>query len=143
MELASVLLLMTGMQWYILFNVLGGVATIPSDLIQTAKSFGLKSLLLSRKLVIPAAAPSLVTGSLTGWGGGWNALVVAEYVMYKNEVMKVNGIGSLLNQSVFESGDGREIALCLVAMVAWILILNFTFWRPLYEWATNRFQLEG
>ncbi len=32
MNLASILLILTGMQWYLLFNLLAGVSQIPADL---------------------------------------------------------------------------------------------------------------
>ena len=40
MNLASILLILTGMQWYLLFNLLAGVSQIPADLKEAARSFG-------------------------------------------------------------------------------------------------------
>src|SRR5690606_711496 len=117
MEVASIFLLMTGMQWYVLFNCLGGASAIPADLSMVTRSFGLKDKLIWKRLVIPAIRPSLITGALTAWGGGWNALVVAEYLTYKDQVLSVKGIGALLNASVYETGDHRSITLCIGAMV--------------------------
>ncbi len=141
MEIASILLLLTGMQWYILFNGLGGTAIIPSDLSDVSKSLGLTQFLVWRKLVLPAIRPALVTGAITAWGGGWNALVVSEYVIFKDQTLKVRGIGALLNQSVYELGDTKAIALCIGAMVIWILIINILIWRPLYQFSLERYQL--
>lgn len=143
MEAASILLLLTGMQWYLLFNCLGGTASIPAELAESTKSLGIKGFLSWKTLVIPAIRPALVTGAITAWGGGWNALVVAEYVNYKDEVLKVKGIGALLNYSVYELGDGKAITLCVAAMVGWILLLNIVFWRPLYQNTIDKFKFEG
>jgi NitT/TauT family transport system permease protein len=143
MELASIVLLLTGMVWYLLFNCLGGIATIPIDLIQATKTLGLTRFVLWKRLVFPAMRPALVTGAITAWGGGWNALVVSEYVLFKSEVLEVFGIGAMLNHSVYQSGDGRIISLCLIAMIFWIILINTLFWRPLYERTLEKYRLEG
>ncbi len=49
MNLASILLILTGMQWYLLFNLLAGVSQIPSDLKEAARSFGLSRFATWRK----------------------------------------------------------------------------------------------
>jgi NitT/TauT family transport system permease protein len=143
MEVASILLLLTGMQWYILFNGLSGTSIIPGDLSEAARALGLSRMQTWKRLVLPAIRPALITGMITAWGGGWNALVVSEYVAYKDQVLTVNGIGALLNRAVYQLGDGRAIGLCLGAMVAWILILNTLIWRPLYQSAAERYKFEA
>ncbi len=142
MEVASVLLLITGMQWYVLFNCLGGAAIIPHDLAEVARALKLSRLQTWKRLVLPAIRPALVTGAITAWGGGWNALVVSEYVVYKENVLTVNGIGALLNRAVFQMGDNRAITLCIAAMVGWILILNTLVWRPLYQVTAERYKFD-
>lgn len=143
MEMASVILLLSGMQWYLLFNCLSGTAVIPQDLKEATASFGLDRWATWRRLVLPGIRPALVTGALTAWGGGWNALVMAEYVQYRGEVHSVHGIGALMNQAVYELGDSRAIFLCVGAMVVWIIVLNFAFWRPVYRMALERYRFES
>lgn len=142
MEMASILLLLSGMQWYVLFNCLGGTHTIPSDIIEITRSLGMSRMQTWRKLVMPAIRPSLITGAITAWGGGWNALVVAEYIGYKNRILSVKGIGSLLNYSVYQLGDGRAILLCIASIVTWILFINILFWRSIYKFAMERYRFE-
>lgn len=142
MEFASLLLLLTGMQWYLLFNALGGTAAIPNDFAEAVRAFGLSRAQIWRKLVIPAIRPALFTGLITAWGGGWNALVVSEYVLHQGQIMKVNGLGSLLSEAVYELGDGRSISLCIAAMVGWILFLNTVLWRPIYRFTIERYKFE-
>ncbi len=142
MEFASLLMLLTGMQWYLLFNSLAGVGTIPNDLVQAVESLGLRRHQIWKKLVIPAIRPALVTGAITTWGGGWNALVIAEYIPFENRVHQVFGIGALLNQSVYELGDSRSIFICLASMILWIVFLNIAFWQPVYRMAINRYRMD-
>ncbi len=143
MDLAALVLVTFGIQWYVLFNVLGGIANIPSELIETARSFGLNPALTFRRLIFPALRPTLVTGAITAWGGGWNALVVAEYITVKNQVLKVNGLGALLSYSVYELGDGKTITLCIVVMIAWILFVNLMVWQPLYQRNLEKYEFSA
>lgn len=141
LDFATLVLLTFGIQWYVLFNALGGVATIPSDLADATRSYGLSNWATFKKLVFPAIRPALITGAITAWGGGWNALVVSEYMTVKDEVLKVDGLGSLLSYSVYELGDGRAITMCIVVMVAWILMFNLLMWQPLYRRNLERYRL--
>ena len=141
MDFATLVLLTFGIQWYILFNAIGGVAIIPSDLIDATRAYGLTPFQTFRKLVLPSIRPALITGAITAWGGGWNALVVAEYISVKNQVMKVKGLGALLSYSVYELGDGKAISLCIIVMVAWILIFNLLLWQPLYHRSLEKYKL--
>ena len=126
-----------------LFNAIGGVATIPSDLIDATRSYGLSNFATFRKLVLPAIRPALITGAITAWGGGWNALVVSEYISVKGQIMKVKGLGALLSYSVYELGDGKAITLCILVMVAWILLVNLLVWQPLYHQNLEKYKFSA
>jgi NitT/TauT family transport system permease protein len=142
MNLASILLILTGMQWYLLFNLLAGVNQVPEDLKEAARVFGLSRVATWRKLILPASLPSLITGSLTAWGGGWNALILSEYFPYQGRIYKVTGLGALLDVATYETGNGTMILLSLLSMVAVVLILNRLIWRRLYQVATERYRLD-
>lgn len=142
MNVASVLLILTGMQWYLLFNLLSGVDGIPMELKEAARSLGLSRWQTFRRLTLPAILPALLTGSVTGWGGGWNALIVSEYFKYAGTIHVVPGIGALLDRATYEQGDMRLMVLSLLTMVTVIVAVNHFFWRRLYEFASERFRLE-
>jgi NitT/TauT family transport system permease protein len=143
MNLASVLLVLTGMQWYLLFNLIAGVRNIPSELKEAARALGLGRWMTWRKLVLPALLPSLITGSITAWGGGWNSLIVSEYLVYKEKVYSVRGIGSLLDQATYVSGDRQLILLTLVSLTSTIVLLNRFVWRRAYALASDRYKIEA
>ena len=142
MNLASILLILTGMQWYLLFNLLAGVNQVPEDLKEAARVFGLSRTATWRKLILPASLPSLITGSLTAWGGGWNALIVSEYFVFRGETYKVTGLGALLDIATYQTRNGTMILLSLLSMVAVVLVLNRLLWRRLYHVATERYRLD-
>jgi len=143
MNLASVLLALTGMQWYLLFNLIAGVRSIPAELREAAKSLGLGRWMTWRKVDLPALLPSLITGSLTAWGGGWNSLIVSEYLIYKERTYSVPGIGSLLDYATYVSGDKQMILLTLIALIGTIVLLNRLVWQRLYVMAADRYKIDA
>ena len=72
-----------------------------------------------RKLDVPALTPSLITGSITAWGGGWNALILSEYFIYRGSYLQSIGLGALLDAATYETGNGVMILLSLLSMVPW------------------------
>jgi len=139
---AAILLILTGMQWYLFFNLIGGVRSIPGDLKEAARSFGLTKWQYWKRLYLPAIFPSLITGSITAWGGGWNALIVSEYIVYQQKTYSVTGIGAMLDRAIYESGDTRMILFTLLAMIMTIALLNRLIWRRLYLYAVTRYKFE-
>src|SRR5471032_456250 len=61
-------LMILGTQWYLLFNVIAGASTIPTELRHAAKNFGLTGWLKWRRYLLPAIFPSFVTGAITEIG---------------------------------------------------------------------------
>lgn len=143
MEVVSIALALTGMQWYLLFNVLAGVQRVPGDLKESLRSLGLSRREIHRKLVLPACMPSLVTGSVVAWGGTWNALILSEYVVYRDQVYQVPGIGSELNRAVYESGERTMLFLSLALIIVTVVSFNRIVWARLYRHVHERFQMEG
>jgi len=83
-----------------------------------------------------------LTGSITAWGAGWNALIVSEYIVYAKQPFVVPGLGSLLNQAVFTAPDSEMLLLTILTMIVVVLAMNKLLWRPLFRRASQRFRLE-
>jgi NitT/TauT family transport system permease protein len=143
MEIISIALATTGMQWYLLFNLLGGVQRVPRDLHESMRSLGLTRGEIHRKLVIPACMPSLVTGSIVAWGGTWNALILSEYVVYRGHTYEVLGLGQMLNRATFETGNRTLLFLSITLLVATVVLFNRLVWDRLYRAVSTRYRLEG
>lgn len=141
-ELAVVLMLITGMQWYLLFNIIGGAQSIGSDLKDLGQALNLSRWMYLKKIFLPAIAPALITGSITAVGGGWNALIIAEYIHIGDILYKVFGIGAVISEATFETGDRNLVAYSLFFMVFIIVSINKLFWQPLYDWAENKFKMD-
>ncbi|MGE5362367.1 MAG: ABC transporter permease subunit, partial [Bacteroidales bacterium] len=142
LNLASIALVLTGMQWYLLFNLVAGAQAMPEDLRELAAASNVGGWLYFRRFFLPVAAPSLITGSLTGWGGGWNALIISEYLSVNGRTYSVHGIGSMLDKATLVKGDLQMITLTIVSMVVVITLLNRFVWRALYQRASTRYRLE-
>ncbi|HKS59579.1 MAG TPA: ABC transporter permease subunit, partial [Thermoplasmata archaeon] len=142
LEATSILMLMTGMIWYLFFNLLSGLRAIPPDLDEAARSFGLRRDGYYRRLVFPAVLPALVTGSITAFGGGWNALIVAEYFSSGTRVFMVPGIGELLNLGNNETGGAPLLLATLLTLIFTVVAINELLWKPLYRRVTDRYRYE-
>jgi NitT/TauT family transport system permease protein len=130
-------LMVFGTQWYILFNVVAGASTLPSELRLAADNLGLKGWLKWRRVYLPAVFPSFVTGAITASGGSWNASIVAEYVSWGKTSLVADGLGSYIKQMT-DAGDFHRIALGIAVMCIFVMLLNRFFWRRLYLLAEDR-----
>lgn len=137
----SIVLMLLGVQWYVLFNVLAGASTISNELRDACRLMRLSSFTTWKSLYLPSVLPSLITGWVTAAGGAWNASIIAEYVLYKGDVHKVNGLGALINEST-SSGDFHLLAISLLAMVLMVIVCNKWIWRKLYGFAERRYKFD-
>lgn len=64
----------------VFLNTLDGVVRCDRKLIEVGASFGLRQKNLVRRIIIPAALPSVLVGMRLGLGYSWRALVGAELV---------------------------------------------------------------
>ncbi len=127
----SILLMLLGTQWYILFNVVAGAAAIPADILEASRSYGLRGWERFKTVLLPAVFPYLVTGWVTAAGGAWNASIVSEYVTFKSRVFSTWGLGSLISEAA-EHSDLPTLTAAVVVMSAIVLVFNRFVWRRLY-----------
>jgi len=130
-------LMILGTQWYLLFNVIAGASTIPTELRHAAQNFGLTGWLKWRRYLLPAIFPSFITGAITASGGSWNASIVAEYVSWGTTTVKAHGLGSYIAEMT-ASGDFPRIALGIGVMCIFVMGFNHFVWRRLYIMAESR-----
>lgn len=130
-------LMILGTQWYLLFNVIAGASTVPSELRYAAKNLGLRGWLKWRRYLLPAIFPSFITGAITATGGSWNASIVAEYVSWGNTTLKAHGIGSYIAEMT-AIGDFPRIALGIGVMCVFVMGFNHFVWRRFYRMTENQ-----
>jgi len=134
-------LMILGTQWYILFNVIAGTTTLPTELKLVASNLGLRRWLWWRRMILPAIFPAYVTGAVTAAGGSWNASIVAEVVQWGNTTLQATGIGAYITQYT-ATGDPARIALGIGVLCLYVLVFNRLLWHRLYELAIERMSLD-
>jgi NitT/TauT family transport system permease protein len=141
LNLAAVLVMLLGAQWYLLFNIIAGAATIPQDLKYMADLLHLTNFERWKTLVLPALFPYIITGAIAASGGAWNASIVAEHAEFAGETLQVVGIGSLIARAT-SAGDYPLLLAATLSMVLTVVLINRLIWRRLYRLAQERYRME-
>jgi NitT/TauT family transport system permease protein len=142
LEIAAMLLMLLGTQWYILFNVIAGAMAIPTDLKEAAQIYRFSSWDRWRHLTLPGIFPYLVTGMVTASGGAWNASIVAEYFHFQGRIVSTAGLGSTIS-SASDAGRFDVLLASTLIMATIVVLINRLLWRRLYRLASSRFKLEA
>ncbi|HEY4903244.1 MAG TPA: ABC transporter permease subunit [Candidatus Sulfotelmatobacter sp.] len=140
--IGSIVLLLLGTQWYILFNVIAGAIAIPTDLKECCSVFHMQGIERWKKLILPGIFPYLITGLVTASGGAWNASIVAEYFHFKGHIYTTTGLGATISQAT-DSGNFDLLLAATMMMAATVVTINRLVWRRLYGLAETRFRLEA
>jgi NitT/TauT family transport system permease protein len=116
-ELSKVAIIFWASVWPILISTISGVKSIDPVLLRSARSMGAEGLTLFRKVILPAAAPSVFTGVRLGAAYAFMVLVAAEMIGANA------GLGFLVlySQEVFRIPD---MYAAMVALAALGLLLN-------------------
>jgi len=140
--IGSIVLLLLGTQWYLLFNVIAGASAIPTDLKEVCDVFHFGRVERWRRLLLPGIFPYLVTGFVTASGGAWNASIVAEYFRFQGHTYSITGLGATISHAT-DSGNFRLLLAATVVMATLVVTVNRLVWRRLYGLASTKFKLES
>ncbi|MCC6933069.1 MAG: ABC transporter permease subunit [Deltaproteobacteria bacterium] len=140
-DIAAVLLMMMGTQWYLLFNIIAGASTIPQDMKYQSRLLQLGKWKNFRSLTLPALGPYIITGAITASGGAWNASIVAEYTEFGGKTLSTKGIGAMIAQAT-AMGDYPELLSATLMLVLCVISINRFVWRRLYEHCEQRYHIE-
>src|SRR6202162_5122121 len=113
--IGSIVLLLLGTQWYMLFNVIAGASSIPTDLKEVCDVFRLSRLERWRTLLLPSIFPYLITGFVTASGGAWNASIVAEYFKFHGRTIAITGLGATISRAT-DSGNFPALLAATIVM---------------------------
>ena len=141
LKMSSVVLLLLGTQWYILFNVIAGSSAIPRELWEVSRLSRFSWWHRWKNLILPAIFPSLLTGWITAMGGAWNASIVAEYMKFRGQILSTTGLGAAISQAT-ERGQFHILAAAVGIMAVTVVSFNRLVWRPLSHRAQTRYSLE-
>lgn len=139
-NIAAIILMMLGTQWYVLFNVIAGAMSIPADLREAARNYQVNGWRKWRTLILPAIFPYLVTGMITASGGAWNTSIVAEYVQFNNHTQQTYGLGAAIADAAAK-GNLAELLAATLVMAVMVVLINRLLWRRLYALADRKYSL--
>jgi NitT/TauT family transport system permease protein len=142
LAIGSIVLLLLGTQWYILFNVIAGASAIPTDLKEVCNVYRFPRGERWRKLLLPAIFPYLITGFVTASGGAWNASIIAEYFRFRGQTFSVTGLGAIISRAT-DAGNFPMLLGATIVMAALVVTVNRLLWRRLYHFASTRYTFEN
>lgn len=134
-------LMILGTQWYILFNVVAGTTALPKNLRQAVDTLNVRGWLWWKRLILPGIFPYVVTGAITAAGGAWNMSIITEVLTWGHIHLAATGLGAYIAHMT-TVGDFPREALGIVVMSLYVLAFNYLIWRPLYNLAEQRFQIQ-
>ncbi len=141
-EAVAAIVIMLAIIWYIIFNVMAGVRTLPAEIKELPRVFKVGRLSAWRNVYIPGALTGFVTGSVTAIGGAWNALIIAEYFNPNSSMTPLTQIGAGIGKKIViatNGGDYFTLTLAVVSMTVLIVAFNLTVWRRVYHYVTKRY----
>jgi len=136
----SIALMLLGTQWYVLFNVIAGAMSIPSDLREAATLYKFTRWQRWTTLILPGIFPYLITGMVTASGGAWNASVFAEYSKLSDRTLQTIGLGAQIQAAT----DNNQLPILLLATILisiMVVSMNRLVWRRLYKLAETKYKL--
>lgn len=119
---SAVFLVFIGVFFPVLLNTISGVRNVDKKLIEVAYTFGASDFEVLKKVVIPAALPTIYTGMRVGMGIGWMCVVAAEMINPQS------GLGSLiLTSSQFLRTDRVLVGMLTIGMLGLAINAIFQF----------------
>lgn len=96
------------------FNTEAGARNINPVLVDAARCYGAKRVTLLRRVILPAAAPYIITGMRIALGGAWRMIVAGEMLASQS------GIGSILMESRYQfRATDLMMAMILISIVGY------------------------
>ncbi|MGY6155380.1 aliphatic sulfonate ABC transporter permease SsuC [Paraburkholderia graminis] len=134
-EQAKVFLVALGVFFPIYVNTFHGIRSVDSNLVEMARSYGVKGVALYRHVILPGALPSILVGVRFAFGLMWVTLIVAETISAQS------GIGYMtMNAREFLQTDVVVVGILLYAAlgkIADVLAKSLERvslrWHPAYQ----------
>ncbi|AOJ11935.1 aliphatic sulfonate ABC transporter permease SsuC [Burkholderia mayonis] len=134
-EKAKLFLVALGVFFPIYINTYHGIRSVDADLVEMARSYGVKGLALYRDVILPGALPSILVGVRFALGLMWVMLIVAETISAQS------GIGYMtMNAREFLQTDVVVVGILLYAalgkladvLAKWLERATLR-WHPAYQ----------
>jgi NitT/TauT family transport system permease protein len=132
-ECAAVFAIFTSQAWNMAFSFYQSLRTVPRDLEEVARGFGLSAWQKFWQLETPFAMPGLIWNTMMSMSGGWFFVVASEAISVGDTSIKLPGIGSYLALAI----EQKRIDCIIAAVFAYDVFL----FRPVVAFA-EKFRVE-
>jgi NitT/TauT family transport system permease protein len=139
-EMAAVFAIFTSQAWNMAFSFYQSLRTVPLELTEAGRVFGLSAWARFWRIEVPFAMPSLIWNMMMSMSGSWFFVVVSEAVTVGNTSFTLPGVGSYIALAI-QRQDLGAVFWAIAAMLVVILIYDQLMFRPLVAWA-DRFRVD-
>ena len=138
-ELACVFTIFTGQAWNMAFSFYQSLRTVPPELEEAGRMFGLTAWARFWQIEAPFAMPPLIWNMMMSMSGGWFFVTLSEAISVGKTNIALPGIGSWIAVAIAQK-NLPAIFMAIGAMLVVILIYDQLMFRPLVAWA-DRFRI--
>ena len=139
-EFAAIFAIFTSQAWNMAFSFYQSLRTVPTELEEASRNFGLSPWMSFWRLDVPFAMPQLIWNMMMSMSGSWFFVVASEAISVGNTTVTLPGIGSYIALAI-ERRDLAAVCWAIGAMLIVIFIYDQILFRPLVAWA-DRFRFE-
>ncbi len=117
-ELASIFAVFTAQAWNMAFSFYQSLRTVPRDLDEAARAFGLTAWQKFWRLEAPYGAPALIWNMMMSMAGGWFFVVLSEALTVGNTTVTLPGVGSYIAAANAKGDYGAVAGQTILTMLA-------------------------
>jgi NitT/TauT family transport system permease protein len=139
-EFAAIFGIFTSQAWNMAFSFYQSLRTVPVELEEAGRVFGLSAWARFWRIEVPFGMPSLVWNMMMSMSGSWFFVVASEAISVGHTTIVLPGIGSFIALAI-EQQNLTAIFWAIAAMGVVILIYDQLLFRPLVAWA-DRFRFD-
>ena len=139
-ECAAIFAIFTAQAWNMTFSFYQSLRTLPPELDEAARSFGLSAWARFWRLEAPFAMPGLVWNMMMSMSGAWFFVVASEAITVGKTTVTLPGIGAWI-AIANDRGDYGAVGWAVGAMIVVILLYDQLVFRPVVAWA-DKFRYE-
>jgi NitT/TauT family transport system permease protein len=140
-ELACVFTIFTGQAWNMAFSFYQSLRTVPEELEEAGRMFGLNGWARFWRIEVPFGTPSLIWNMMMSMSGGWFFVTISEAISVGKTNIALPGVGSWIAVAIAQK-NLPAIFEAIGAMLVVILIFDQLLFRPLVAWA-DRFRISS
>jgi NitT/TauT family transport system permease protein len=140
-EFAAVFAIFTSQAWNMAFSFYQSLRTVPPELMEAGRMFGLNGWARFWRIEVPFGLPPLIWNMMMSMSGGWFFVVAAEAISVGPTTIALPGIGSYIAVAIAQQ-NLTAIFYAIAAMLVVIVVYDQLLFRPLVAWA-DKFRFDN